>query len=209
MKCFQIEKNEVLIIDGDKQYTDTVENFKLDSGIKSLPVRIWYNDEHPNVVVKQDTDSEEIWKEYPMAEYDDYIAAIDEYLAAKAQREYVPPTFEELKEQALNYQYGEYVKQRDALVYVDGMGFTTDAAGQQDWQIALTLMGDSGQYKVYDKDGKTATLQTVTKSQMIAAGESARAQQLAAYSNFIAVRENIKNCQTAEDLQAYLPPETA
>lgn len=209
MKCFQIEKNEVLIIDGDKQYTDTVENFKLDSGIKSLPVRIWYNDEHPNVVVKQDTDSEEIWKEYPMAEYDDYIAAIDEYLAAKAQREYVPPTFEELKEQALNYQYGEYVKQRDALVYVDGMGFTTDAAGQQDWQIALTLMGDSGQYKVYDKDGKTATLQTVTKSQMIAAGESARAQQLAAYSNFISVRENIKNCQTAEDLQAYLPPETA
>lgn len=209
MKCFQIEKNEVLIIDGDKQYTDTVENFKLDSGIKSLPVRIWYNDEHPNVVVKQDTDSEEIWKEYPMAEYDDYIAAIDEYLAAKAQREYVPPTFEELKEQALNYQYGEYVKQRDALVYVDGMGFTTDAAGQQDWQIALTLMGDSGQYKVYDKDGKTATLQTVTKSQMIAAGESARAQQLAAYSNFISVRENIKNCQTVEDLQAYLPPETA
>lgn len=209
MKCFQIEKNEVLIIDGDKQYTDTVENFKLDSGIKLLPVRVWYNDEQPNVVIKQDTNSKEIWKEYPITEYDDYIAALDEYLAAKAQREYVPPTFEELKEQALNYQYGEYVKQRDALVYVDGMGFTTDAAGQQDWQIALTLMGDSGQYKVYAEDGKTATLQTVTKSQMIAAGESARAQQLAAYSNFISVRENIKNCQTAEDLQAYLPPETA
>lgn len=209
MKCFQIEKNEVLIIDGDKQYADTVENFKKDSGIKSLPVRVWYNDEQPNVVIKQDTDSKEIWKEYPITEYDDYIAALDEYLAAKAQREYVPPTFEELKEQALNYQYGEYVKQRDALVYVDGMGFTTDAAGQQDWQIALTLMGDSGQYKVYAEDGKTATLQTVTKSQMIAAGESARAQQLAAYSNFISVRENIKNCQTAEDLQAYLPPETA
>ena len=209
MKCFQIEKDEVLIIDGDKQYTDTVENFKADSGIKSLPVRVWYNDEQPNVVIKQDTDSEEEWKAYPIAEYDDYIAAIDDYLAAKEKREYVPPTFDELKEQALNYQYGEYVKQRDALVYVDGMGFTTDAAGQQDWQIALTLMGDSGQYKVYAEDGKTATLQTVTKSQMIAAGESARAQQLAAYSNFISVRENIKNCQTAEDLQAYLPPETA
>lgn len=209
MKCFQIEKNEVLIIDGDKQYTDTVENFKKDSGIQSLPVRVWYNDEQPNVVIKQDMNSKEIWKEYPMAEYDDYIAAIDEYIAAKEKREYVPPTFEELKEQALNYQYCEYVKQRDALVYVDGMGFTTDAAGQQDWQIALTLMGDSGQYKVYAEDGKTATLQTVTKSQMIAAGESARAQQLAAYSNFISVRENIKNCQTAEDLQAYLPPETA
>lgn len=209
MKCFQIEKDEVLIIDGDKQYTDTVENFKADSGIKSLPVRVWYNDEQPNVVIKQDTDSEEEWKAYPIAEYDDYIAAIDDYLAAKEKREYVPPTFEELKEQALNYQYGEYVKQRDALVYVDGMGFTTDSAGQQDWQIALTLMGDSGQYKVYDADGETATLQTVTKSQMMAAGDAARAQQLAAYSSFVTVRENIKNCQTVEDLQAYLPPETA
>lgn len=209
MKCFQIEKNEVLIIDGDKQYTDTVENFKKDSGIQSLPVRVWYNDEQPNVVIKQDMNSKEIWKEYPMAEYDDYIAAIDEYIAAKEKREYVPPTFEELKKQALNYQYGEYVKQRDALVYVDGMGFTTDAAGQQDWQIALTLMGDSGQYKVYDKDGKTAKLMIVSKTQMMAAGEAARAQQLAAYSNFISVRENIKNCQTVEDLQAYLPPETA
>lgn len=209
MKCFQIEKNEVLIIDGEKQYVDTIENFKADSGIQALPVRVWYNNEQKDVVIKMDEKAKEEWKSYPIAEYDDYIAAIDEYIAAKEKREYVPPTFEELKEQALNYQYGEYVKQRDALVYVDGMGFTTDAAGQQDWQIALTLMGDSGQYKVYAEDGKTATLQTVTKSQMIAAGESARAQQLAAYSNFISVRENIKNCQTAEDLQAYLPPETA
>ena len=209
MKCFQIEKNEVLIIDGDKQYTDTVENFKLDSGIKSLPVRVWYNDEQPNVVIKTDEKAEEEWKSYPIAEYDDYIAAIDEYVVAKEKREYVPPTFEELKEQALNYQYGEYVKRRDALVYVDGMGFTTDTAGQQDWQIALTLMGDSGQYKVYDTDGKTATLQTVTKSQMIAAGEAARAQQLAAYTDFVAIREKIQNCTTVDALQEYLPDKTA
>lgn len=209
MKCFQIEKDEVLIIDGDKQYADTVENFKADSGIQSLPVRVWYNDEQPNVVIKTDEKAEEEWKSYPIAEYDDYIAALDEYIAAKEKREYVPPTFEELKEQALNYQYGEYVKQRDALVYVDGMGFTTDAAGQQDWQIALTLMGDSGQYKVYDKDGKTATLQTVTKSQMIAAGEAARAQQLAAYTDFVAIREKIQNCTTVDALQEYLPDKTA
>lgn len=209
MKCFQIEKDEVLIIDGDKQYTDTVENFKADSGIKSLPMRVWYNDEQPNVVIKTDEKTKEEWKSYPITEYDDYIAAIDDYLAAKAKREYVPPTMDELKEQALAYQYGEYVKKRDALVFIDGMGFTTDTSGQQDWQIALTLMGDSGQYKVYDANGKTATLQTVSKSQMMAAGDAARAQQLAAYSSFVTVRENIKNCQTVEDLQAYLPPETA
>lgn len=209
MKCFQIEKDEILIIDGNKQYADTVENFKADSGIKSLPVRVWYNNEQPDVVIKADANSEEIWKKYPIAEYDDYIAAIDEYIAAKEKREYVLPTFEELQEQALSYQYSEYVKRRDAIVYVDGMGFTTDTAGQQNWQIAYTLVGDEGQYKVYAEDGKTAKLQTVTKSQMMAAGEAARTQQLAAYSDFVAVRDKIKNCRTAEELKAYLPPETA
>ena len=209
MKCFQIEKNEVLIIDGEKQYVDTVENFKADSGIKVLPTRVWYNDEQKDVVIKTNENAEEEWKTYPITEYDDYIAAIDEYLAAKTQREYVPPTMDELKEQALAYQYGEYVKKRDALVFIDGMGFTTDTSGQQDWQIALTLMGDSGQYKVYDTDEKTATLQTITKSQMIAAGEAARAQQLAAYNGFVAIREKIQNCTTVDALQEYLPDKTA
>lgn len=209
MKCFQIEKNKVLIINGEKQYVDTVENFKADSGIKSLPIRVWYNDEQKDVVIKIDENAKEEWKQYPIAEYDDYIAAIDEYIAAKEKREYIPPTMDELKEQALAYQYGEYVKKRDALVFIDGMGFTTDTSGQQDWQIALTLMGDSGQYKVYDTDEKTATLQTITKSQMIAAGEAARAQQLAAYNGFIAIREKIQNCTTIDELQEYLPDETA
>lgn len=98
MKCFQVEKGEVLIINGDKLYTDTVENFKLDSGIKSLPMRVWYNNEQSNVVIKQDTDSKEIWKKYPVREYDDYIATIDDYINAKTQREYIPPTMDELKE---------------------------------------------------------------------------------------------------------------
>lgn len=98
MKCFQIEKDEVLIINGDKLYTDTIGNFKLDSGIKALPMRVWYNNEQPNVVLKQDTDSKEIWKKYPIREYDDYIATIDDYIDAKAQREYTPPTMDELKE---------------------------------------------------------------------------------------------------------------
>ena len=33
MRVFQIQKGEILIINGDKQYSDTVENFKLDSGL--------------------------------------------------------------------------------------------------------------------------------------------------------------------------------
>ena len=89
MKCFQIEKGEVLIINGDKLYTDTVKNFKLDSDIKSLPVRVWYSDEQSNVVIKQDTDSKEIWQKYPVREYDDYIATIDNYKKKKEKCEYI------------------------------------------------------------------------------------------------------------------------
>lgn len=98
MKCFQIEKGEVLIISGDKQYTDTIENFKLDSGIKSLPMCVWYSDGQPNVVIKQDTDSKVIWKGYPIREYEDYISTINAYIDAKAQREYTPSTMDELKD---------------------------------------------------------------------------------------------------------------
>mgnify|MGYP001435486224 FL=1 len=32
MKCFQILNDEVLIVDGDKEYKDTPENFVLDGG---------------------------------------------------------------------------------------------------------------------------------------------------------------------------------
>ena len=209
MKVFQIEQGEVLIIDGKKQYSDTVNNFCHDSGLSVLPVRVWYDDVQKNCIVRQADEKDDKWLSYPNSEYDGYIAKIDEYIAAKEKREYVPPTLDELKEQALNYQYQQYVDKRDANVVIDDMGFATDSDGQRDWQITLTLMGDSGQYKVYDADGKTAKLATVTRDQMMKAGEAARTQQLAAYQDFIAVREKVKNCANQAELKPYLPPETA
>lgn len=209
MKVFQILNDKVLIINGNVQYDDSVTNFKADSGIKALPHKIIYDDQQRQPVIQYEENTTETWASYPIQEYEDYISAVQEYVNAKNQREYVPPTFEDLKEQALNYQYSEYVKQRDAFVYVDGLGFSTDAAGQQDWQIAVTLMGDSGQYKVYNTVTKTTGLETVTKEQMLQAGDTARAQQIAAYQDFVATRQKINNCKTVEDLQPYLPDETA
>ena len=37
MSVFQILKNNVLIIDGNQQYSDTVDNFLLDAGAVSVP----------------------------------------------------------------------------------------------------------------------------------------------------------------------------
>lgn len=126
MKCFQIENGEVLIISGDKQYKDTIENFKLDSGIKSLPMCVWYSDRQPNVVIKQDTDSKEIWKRYPIREYEDYISTITAYIDAKAQREYTPSTTDELKDTPQTPSLSERIATLEDAVNTLMEGMTTN-----------------------------------------------------------------------------------
>lgn len=96
MRVFQIQKNEVLIINGDKQYSDTVENFKLDSELtlKDLNEVIYDNYQECCVVNKE-------FKEYPNANFDNYIDNVDTYIKAKEKREYVPPEEPTEEEKAL------------------------------------------------------------------------------------------------------------
>ena len=85
MRIFQIQKNEVLIINGDKQYCDTVDNFKLDSNLKleNLTEVIYDNHQECCVINKE-------FKEYPNANFDNYIDNVDTYIKAKEKIEYVP-----------------------------------------------------------------------------------------------------------------------
>ena len=97
MRVFQIQKNEVLIINGDKQYSDTVENFKLDSELtlKDLNEVIYDNYQECCVINKE-------FKEYPNANFDNYIDNVDTYIKAKEKREYVPPEEPTEEEKLLN-----------------------------------------------------------------------------------------------------------
>lgn len=206
MRVFQIINNNVLIINDNKEYTDTFENFLIDSGADGLEEEnIIYDNQQKQTVINNE------FKKYPDASLETYIDNIDSYIAAKAQREYVPPTVDELKQQALDYQYKIYVAAKNAIVWVDGLGFDTDENGQRDWQIALTLIDADGKFKVHDDKNMPdhTILADITKSQMLAAGNAARAQQLQAYSDFVVTREKIKNCETADELSSYLPVETA
>ena len=114
MRVFQIQKNEVLIINGDKQYSDTVENFKLDSGLSldNINEVIYDNYQECCVINKEFLD-------YPDSDFDGCIFKIDDYIKAKAEREYVPPkelTPEEQQEQArkeLDNIYNEKFKTKD------------------------------------------------------------------------------------------------
>ena len=96
MRVFRIQKGEILIINGDKQYSDTVENFKLDSELtlKDLNEVIYDNYQECCVVNKE-------FKEYPNANFDNYIDNVDTYIKAKEKREYVPPEEPTEEEKAL------------------------------------------------------------------------------------------------------------
>ena len=96
MRVFQIQKGEILIINGDKQYSDTVENFKLDSELllNNLTEVIYDNYQECCVINKE-------FKEYPNVNFDNYIDNVDIYIKAKEKREYVPPEEPTEEEKAL------------------------------------------------------------------------------------------------------------
>lgn len=110
MRVFQIQKNEVLIINGDKQYSDTVENFKLDSELtlKDLNEVIYDNYQECCVINKE-------FKEYPNANFDNYIDNVDTYIKAKEKREYVPPK-EPTEEEKVLAKINEIMEENDTQI---------------------------------------------------------------------------------------------
>ena len=91
MSVFQILKNNVLIIDGEKQYSDTVDNFLTDAGAVSVPESVVYDDDQECCVVDGD------FLSYPNSTCSGYCERIQDLLDAQAKRTYVPPA--ELTEQ--------------------------------------------------------------------------------------------------------------
>ena len=85
MKVFQILKGKILIIDGDKQYSDTVDNFKTDAGLTGTPDMVIYDDQQECCVVDGN------FLKYPNDLYQSYIDRVADLIAAKAKREYVTP----------------------------------------------------------------------------------------------------------------------
>ena len=110
MRVFQIQKDEVLIINGDKQYSDTVENFKLDSELtlKDLNEVIYDNYQECSVINKE-------FKDYPNTEFEGYIDNIDIYIKAKAEREYVPPV-EPTEEEKILAKINEIMEENDTQI---------------------------------------------------------------------------------------------
>lgn len=127
MSVFQILKNKVLIIDGEKQYSDTVDNFLLDAGAVSVPESVIYDDAQECCVVDGD------FRDYPNGTYSGYCDRIQDLLDAQAKRTYVPPaepTEEERQEDqkaALKADYDSAVKELSNSMAVALLTGDTDA----------------------------------------------------------------------------------
>lgn len=110
MRVFQIQKGEILIINGDKQYSDTVENFKLDSGLSldNINEVIYDNYQECSVINKE-------FKDYPNTEFEGYIDNVDIYIKAKSEREYVPPK-EPTEEEKILAKINEIMEENDTQI---------------------------------------------------------------------------------------------
>ena len=119
MSVFQILKNNVLIIDGEKQYSDTVDNFLLDSGGGS----VIYDDDQECCVVDGD------FLSYPNGTYSGYCERIQDLLDAQAKRTYVPPAepTEEDQKAAFKADYDSAVKELTDSMAVALLTGDTDA----------------------------------------------------------------------------------
>lgn len=210
MRVFQIQKNEILIINDDKQYTDTVENFKLDSGLSldNINEVIYDNYQECCVVNKE-------FKEYPNSMFENYINNIQIYLSAKEKREYVPPKepiLNELKE-AKSQKAGEvFATKRDAIrwVKVDEIhtyGFDCASEDITNFLAAYTFLdtqvekSNTTMYKVWlDKENKGIV--ELNLEQMSKVFNDVRTSQFEAYAWYENIKQQINNCQSKEELNA-------
>lgn len=210
MRVFQIQKDNVLIINDDKQYSDTVENFKLDSKLTLDGFsEIVYDDNQECCVINKN------FKEYPNSMFENYINNIQIYLSAKEKREYVPPkepTLDELKE-AKSQKAGEvFATKRDAIrwVKVDEIhtyGFDCASEDITNFLAAYTFLdtqvekSNTTMYKVWlDKENKGIV--GLNLEQMSTVFNNVRTSQFEAYAWLEQVQTQIEACQSKEDLDA-------
>ena len=212
MRVFQIQRGVTLIINNDKQYIDTIDNFKLDSGLtfENITEIIYDNYQECNVVNKE-------FKKYPNNDFESYIDNIDIYIKAKAEREYVPPeepTLKELKENKLSEVKQEFARKRDAVRFVkvddiNTYGFDCASEDITNFLAAYTALTNNvaksstntTMYKVWLNETDKGIVE-LNLEQMNKVFDTVRNSQFEAYAWLEQIQTKIEGCQSKEDLEA-------
>lgn len=225
MGVFQITKEkkgktayyQVLVIndygDETKQYIDTLDNFKQDSGGVDLGKveTVIYNDAHDDCVVNDK------FLPYPNSTFEGYINDIDKYIAAKEKREYVPPaepTFEELKESKLTEAKAEFARKRDAVRFIqvddtNTYGFDCASEDITNFLAAYTALtnnvakstANTTMYKVWLNETDKGIVE-LNLEQMNKVFDTVRTSQFEDYAWLSTVEAQIEAATSKQDLEA-------
>lgn len=209
MKCFQVLNNDVLIIGGQKEYHEDKATFLLDGGtltpIKVTrkgvtevvePKKVIYDDNQCCCVVN------DVFYDYPNDDLDGYIALVDAFIKSKADREYVPPTFEEIVAAKLS----ELKTTRDNLetepVEYNGNHYDYDEKARDRINaaiIALDLAGEGASLSWTTANNTEATV-TANDLRAIIAAVAVRSNEL--HIRYRNAKAKVEEAQTAEELEA-------
>lgn len=205
MKCFQVLNDDVLIIDGQKEYHEDKATFLLDGGtltpIKVTregvtevvePKKVVYDDNQCCCVVN------DVFYEYPNDDLDGYIALVDAFIKSKADREYVPPTFEEIVAAKL----AELKATRDTLetepVEYNGNRYDYDDKARDRINAAIIALDISGQSIEWTTADNTNVAVTAQDLRNIIAAVAIRSNEL--HVKYRNLKELVLACTTAEEV---------
>lgn len=205
MKCFQVLNDDVLIIDGQKEYHEDKPTFLLDGGtltpIKVTregvtevvePKKVIYDDNQCCCVVN------DVFYDYPNDDLDGYIALIDAYIQSKADREYVAPTFEEIVAAKLS----ELKTTRDTLetepIEYNGNLFDFDDKARDRINSAIIALSITGQSIEWTTADNTNVLVTADDLRGVVANVAVRSNEL--HIKYRELKEQVEACTTKEEL---------
>lgn len=205
MKCFQVLNDDVLIIDGQKEYHEDKATFLLDGGtltpIKVTregvtevvePKKVIYDDNQCCCVVN------DVFYDYPNDDLEGYIALIDAYIKSKADREYVAPTFEEIVAAKL----AELKATRDTLetepIEYQGNRYDYDDKARDRINAAIIALDISGQSIEWTTADNTNVAVTADDLRGVVANVAVRSNEL--HIKYRELKEQILACTTKEEL---------
>lgn len=205
MKCFQVLNNDVLIIDGQKEYHEPLETFLLDGGTLGAikvthegvtevvePKKVIYDDNQCCCVVN------DVFYDYPNDDLDGYIALIDAFIDSKAEREYAPPTFEEIVAAKLS----ELKSTRDTLeiepISYQGNRYDYDDKARDRINAAIIALDITGQSIEWTTAYNTNVIVTAQDLRNIIAAVAVRSNEL--HVKYRSLKEQVLACTTAEEV---------
>ena len=205
MKCFQVLNDDVLIIDGQKEYHEPLETFLLDGGsigaIKVThegvtkvvePKKVIYDDNQCCCVVN------DVFYEYPNDDLDGYIALIDAYIKSKADREYVAPTFEEIVAAKLSELKSTRDTRETEPVEYNGSRYDYDDKARDRINAAIIALDISGQSIEWTTADNTNVAVTDQDLRNIIAAVALRSNDL--HIKYRELKEQVLACSTAEEV---------